>query len=243
MKLAIMQPYFFPYIGYFSLMEYADQFILFDTAQYDRKGWMNRNRILKPNEGWQYMRAGVVKPPFRSPIKNVEVDQTADWKQNLLRQLEHYKGTAPYYDETISLVEASLAKPAATLTELNKNTLMAVRDRLEIECPINVFSEMNIKLDAIEHPGQWALRISKALNADEYVNPPGAAKIIFDPQEFNDLSIKLSILTNRLPAYKQHRDDFESGLSIIDVLMFCHVGSIRDMLRDFSIKEGLELDQ
>lgn len=139
MKLAIMQPYFFPYIGYFSLMDYADEFILFDTAQYDRKGWMNRNRVLKPKEGWQYIRAGVVKPSFRATIKEVEVSAESEWKHTLLRQLEHYKSAAPYFEETVAFIEKGLAGPASTLTELNKHTLMAVRDHLGLQCPIKVF--------------------------------------------------------------------------------------------------------
>lgn len=236
MKLAIMQPYFFPYIGYFSLMDYADEFILFDTAQYDRKGWMNRNRVLKPDEGWQYIRAGVVKPAFRATIRDVELSRNDDWRKTLVRQLEHYKGTAPNFAETITLVEASLAKPAATLVELNKHTLEAVRDYLGIDCPIRVFSEMAFTIGTVEHPGQWALRISEAAGADEYINPPGG-KDIFDAQDFKEAGIRLSFLANRLPEYDQHRDCFENGLSIIDILMFCGADEIQNMLCDFSIEE------
>lgn len=237
MKLAIMQPYFFPYIGYFSLMEYADEFILFDTAQYDRKGWMNRNRILKPKEGWQYIRAGVVKPAFRATIQEVVLAGDPGWKDTIVRQLEHYKGTAPHYEETVALVASSLAKPASTLTELNRNTLAAVRDALGIECPINVFSEMDLELGEVQHAGQWALRISEAAGAKEYVNPPGG-KDIFDAKDFGQAGIKLTFLTNELTEYNQHRNVFEAGLSIIDTLMFCSPEERRTMLNNYILEEA-----
>ncbi|MBT8042907.1 MAG: WbqC family protein [Kiritimatiellales bacterium] len=236
MKLAIMQPYFFPYIGYFSLLEYADEFILFDTAQYDRKGWMNRNRVLKPTDGWQYIRAGVVKPAFRATIKDVQVAQD-DWQHVLFRQLEHYK-TAPYYAQAIACIEAGVKKPATTLTHLNKQTLEAVRDYLDIHCPIRIFSEMGLELGPVEHAGQWALRITEAVGGGEYVNPPGAAREIFDPQDFNEAGIKLVILENRLPAYDQHRPSFENGLSIIDLMMFCAKDEIKAMLNEFKTEEA-----
>jgi hypothetical protein len=237
MKLAIMQPYFFPYIGYFSLMAYADEFILFDTVQYDRKGWMNRNRVLKPKEGWQYIRAGVVKPSFRAKIKDVEIWPENEWKDTLLRQLEHYKDRAPHYETTVALIEAGLSKPVTSLTELNKNTLSVVRDYLDITCPINIFSEMDLNLTGATHPGQWALRISEAVGTDEYVNPPGG-KDIFDPEDFKNAGIKLTFLKNELTEYNQYRVNFENGLSIIDILMFCDVDAIKNMLCDFSIEGG-----
>ncbi len=233
-KIAIMQPYFFPYIGYFSLMEYADEFILFDTAQYDRKGWMNRNRILKPDQGWQYIRAGVMKPEFQTLIKDVTIDPNEEWRRVIIRQLEHYRKTAPYYKETIALVQNTLALPAETLTQFNRNGLEIVRDYLSITCPIYVYSEMKLAIGKVIHPGQWALRISQTLGADEYVNPPGG-RDIFDPSEFLDANIRLSFLTHRLPQYDQRRQGFEEGLSIIDVLMFNPVSAVRQLLSEYDL--------
>ena len=90
-KVGIMQPYFFPYLGYYSLIAHTDQFILFDGVQFMRHGWIERNRILKPNEGWQYVAAPLEKFPFGTKIRHVKVRQAEDWKGKLLRQLEHYK--------------------------------------------------------------------------------------------------------------------------------------------------------
>jgi len=228
-KLAIMQPYFFPYIGYFSLMHHADEFVLFDTPQYDRKGWMNRNRILKPGGGWQYIRAGVVKPKFGAAIKDVRLQSNDNWKDLILRQLEHYRKNAPFYAVTVEMIEDSLSRPAKTLTQLNKNTLEAVRDYLGIDCPISIFSEMDLSIGDVTRPGQWALRISQALDAQEYINPVGG-RDIFRSEEFRHARIKLSFLKHQLPSYNQQRGSSEEGLSIIDAMMFNPIGKIRKML-------------
>ena len=241
MKLAIMQPYLFPYIGYLSLMEYADEFILFDTAQYDRKGWMNRNRILKPQQGWQYIRAGVIKPPFRASIQDVKIAHDNQWKETIIRQLEHYSKVAPHYESTLELVTSNLARPAKTLTELNKNILESLRDALKITCPIRVFSELNLKQGNVLHAGQWALRISEAAGATEYVNPPGG-KDLFKVQDFEQAGIKLTFLSNQLSDYNQCRDLFEPGLSIIDTLMFCSRDDTKSLLTDFTTEEANNRD-
>ena len=98
MKLAIMQPYFMPYIGYISLIKNTDQFILFDTVQFIRHGWIERNRILKPNEGWQYIQVPLIKDNGRDTvIKNVRINNAENWKSKIIAQLQHYKKKAPNY--------------------------------------------------------------------------------------------------------------------------------------------------
>ena len=88
MIVAIMQPYFFPYIGYFQLINSVDRFILFDDVQYIRHGWVNRNRILKPEEGWQYIIAPLQKHRQTELIRDIKLKEGDDWKKKILRQLE-----------------------------------------------------------------------------------------------------------------------------------------------------------
>ena len=108
MKLAIMQPYFFPYIGYWQLIHAADCFVLFDDAQYMRHGWVNRNRILKPSGGWQYILVPLEKHPVTESIKNVLAHPNKEWKELIIAQLAHYKKKARYFAETNELVRESL---------------------------------------------------------------------------------------------------------------------------------------
>jgi len=104
MKLAIMQPYFFLYLGYFSLIKHTDKFILFDIVQFIRHGWIERNRILKPSEGWQYFRVPLQKHPRETKIKDILIDNDQAWKEIILAQLQHYKKSAPYYLNVIGIL-------------------------------------------------------------------------------------------------------------------------------------------
>ena len=230
-----MQPYFFPYIGYFSLLDYADEFIIFDTVQYNRKSWMRRNRILKSNDGWQYIRAGIIKPKFKAVIKDVLLDKNEEWVRTIFSQLVHYKNIAPFYEETLSIVEKCFDYGKSTLTGLNKNILLVICDYLGISCQIKIFSEMNLRISSVDHAGQWALRIAHAYGATEYVNPPGG-KEIFNHKDFQENNIMLSFLSNKLKPYDQKRMNFEPALSIIDVLMFCEKDNICSMLKDYEIE-------
>ena len=90
MKLGIMQPYFFPYVGYYSLIKNTDKFILFDTVQFIRHGWIERNRILKPNEGWQYIQVPLLKHNRDIFIKDLGIKNTELWREKLKAQLQNY---------------------------------------------------------------------------------------------------------------------------------------------------------
>ncbi|HZE89534.1 MAG TPA: WbqC family protein, partial [Verrucomicrobiae bacterium] len=104
MRVGIMQPYFFPYLGYFDLIGHTDAWVVFDTPQYIRHGWVNRNRVLHPSRGWQYVIAPVRKHDRAASIRDVEVSAAPDWRRRLLAQLEHYRKRAPYFRETMELV-------------------------------------------------------------------------------------------------------------------------------------------
>jgi len=233
--LAIMQPYFFPYLGYFSLMHHADALILFDVVEYDRKGWMHRNRVLKPGgDDWQYIRAGVKKPPYKATIRDVRLVLDNSWIEQLFRQVEHYKLKAPFYEDTVNLLRESLAENPTSLTELNKNILEHIRDYIGIYCPIYVFSEMDIEIDKVQHPGQWALKICNKLNANTYVNPIGG-RDIFRVDEFLEQGVNIMFVKNELSKYDQNNIRFQAGLSIIDVLMFNSIDETRKLVENYTL--------
>ncbi|RME42333.1 MAG: hypothetical protein D6796_14555 [Caldilineae bacterium] len=219
MKLGIMQPYFFPYLGYFDLIHATDQWIVFDTVQYIRHGWMNRNRILHPVSGWQYIVVPLKKHPRHTPIKDVQIAGNTGWQKRILGQLAHYKKQAPHYTETMELVEACLSVPETSLSRLNVAILEKVCARLEIDFRYRYFSEMGLELGPIESPGDWALRISAALGAEEYINPPGGAPL-FDAAAFARHGIRLTIRTFPPFEYSCGRYAFIPNLSVIDALMW-----------------------
>lgn len=224
-----MQPYFFPYLGYFDLINYSDKWIVFDSAQYIRHGWVNRNRILHPKSEWQYIIVPIRKHPRETQIKDIEIKIESDWKSRILGQLLHYKKRAPYFETVFSFVEDCLSLSERSISRLNAYILEKVCNIIGIRFRYDFFSEMNLDIGSVKGPGDWALRISEALGADEYVNPPGG-ETIFDPSRFEDLGIKLTLRNLPTFQYDCRGYEFIPNLSIIDVLMWNTTETVKDYL-------------
>lgn len=221
MKLGIMQPYFFPYLGYFDLINRTDQWVVFDVVKYTPKTWMNRNRILHPSTGWQYISAPVDKQSSGGMIKDTLLVSPPDALERILGQIDHYRtGGAPYYKTVRELIITAFGRlEGSTLGALNVAALRTVCEYLSIPFEYAVLSEMKLELPPIRHPGQWALEISAALGADEYLNPSGG-RSIFVEEEFRQRGIKLSFLESEDFTYDCGAYEFIPHLSIIDVLMW-----------------------
>ncbi len=242
MKVAIMQPYFLPYIGYFQLVSYVDKWVIFDDTQYISKGWINRNRILHPDvhKEWQYFSVPLKKHSRECSINDIEINDSLKWKGEFLGKLTTYKKKAPFYLDVMEFVEDSIKFNSSSLSELIVHTLKRSCDYLEIPFQYSIFSEMGINTDNIQHAGQWALEIADAMNADEYVNPSGG-HTIFNEKEFSEKNIELRFLKPNLTPYVQRRGSFVPGLSIIDVMMWNDKDKIREMLKDYEILAHSEL--
>lgn len=219
MRLAIMQPYFFPYIGYYALINYVDRFILFDVPQFIRHGWIERNRVLKPNEGWMYVKVPLEKHSRDTAIKDVQIRTHEHWQEKILQQLIHYKKKAPYYQEVRELLNQCFDYDTPSIVDLNRHILENTCEYIGINTPIEVLTAMNLQYESAKAADEWALNISLAMGANEYVNPPGGEDF-FDRKKYHDKKIKLTFLETSIEPYDQKRSIFEPGLSIIDVLMF-----------------------
>lgn len=220
MILGMMQPYFFPYLGYFELIAISDRWVVFDIVQYNNRTWMNRNRILHPHGGWQYIKAPVHKSPLGTAIKDVRVIDPDAAMRLILRQLDHYRRFAPYFDQVSSLVSTAFSNARSDrLVDVNVSTLIETCNYLNLNFDWTLCSELNVELDGIEHAGQWSLRAAQQLGAQEYVNPPGG-RAIFRPEEWRDAGIKLTF--TRLQPFHYGCLPFEhvDHLSILDVLMW-----------------------
>lgn len=231
-----MQPYFAPYLGYFSLLKHTDRFILFDTPQFIRHGWIERNRILKPGGGWQYIQVPLFKYSQETNIKDIEINNSIIWKDKILAQLQHYKKSAPYYYKTIALFRNVFESEYSDIVSLDKKVLENICQYLGIDKKIEVFSALDLIIEPVNAPDEWALNICKAIGGiQEYWNPPGGQSF-FDKQKYEIAKIELKFHTILLPEYNQKNSNFESGLSIIDVLMFNSVEEINIMLDNFELK-------
>ena len=140
-KIAIMQPYFFPYIGYFSLIKNTDMFILFDIVQFIRHGWIERNRVLKQGEGWQYISVPLLKHSRETLIKDIQINNSEKWKDKILAQLTHYKKKAPFYKETIDIIRNALDIETDSIVKLNYSVLNTICKYLQIQFNCQIFSE------------------------------------------------------------------------------------------------------
>lgn len=230
-----MQPYFFPYIGYFSLIKQTDRFILFDTVQFIRHGWIERNRILKPNEGWQYISVPLNKYSRDIKIMDICINNTGNWKEKTFRQLEHYKKRAPYYNEALEVIKEALDIDTNSIVKLNENIIKTICKYIGININVEIFSKMNLEIIEANAPDEWALNICKALgNVSEYWNPEGGLDF-FDKTKYTSNNIDIKFMRMNLEEYSQRRNAFESGLSIIDVMMFNDSQFINNMLDNFQI--------
>ena len=146
----------------------------------------------------------------------------------------HYKKKAPYYFEVCELLKECLSVSETSIVKLNAYCLAKTCEYIGIPFNYEVYTEMGLEIAKVSHPGEWALRISEAMHATSYVNPPGG-KEIFDRRKFDDANIELQFLDTKLPEYSQRRNTFENGLSIIDVMMFNSPKTIREMLDDYEI--------
>jgi WbqC-like protein family len=236
MKLGVMQPYFFPYVGYFDLINRVDRWVVFDTAQYIRHGWINRNRILHPTSGWNYVIAPVIKHQRDTPINQIQTLKREQWAPRILGQMLHYKKRAPYFRRTFQFVEDCLQGDERNLARLNAEILAKTCAFIGIPFNSSIFSEMNLPLSPVLGPGDWALRISEAMGATEYFNPPGGAEL-FDSARFATSGIKLTLQEPVTFSYACQGYTFEPSLSIIDVLMWVSPTEIKQRLDD--IKAGV----
>jgi hypothetical protein len=242
MNLGIMQPYFFPYLGYFDLINRTDRWVVFDVVQFSRKSWMVRNRILHPGKGWQYIGVAVKKAERDALISDIVILDAETSLTRILGQLEHYKRSAPNYKAVVDLVRAGfMASAGNRLVDINVATLTSVCEYLGITFDWSICSEMDLDFDSISHPGQWALRVSEQLGATEYTNPPGG-RDIFKVEEWYEAEITLQFTEIPNFQYETKPHEFVPNLSIIDLLMWNPPEAIFDYLQRMKVEATREIE-
>lgn len=202
-----------------------------------RHGWINRNRILKPSNGWQYIVVPLKKHDMTDLIKNVQVDQDKNWKDLIIRQLAHYKKNARYFNEANELVrEVLLNTKDNNIAAVNYSIIKLLCTHLSISTDLIISSEYCFNYEGVHDAGEWALRISEQIGASEYINPIGGAEL-FNQDKFTSSNIKLSFIKSQEITYSQ-QGMFEPSLSIIDVLMFNGVVGTRLLLDKYTIEKS-----
>ncbi|NRS89388.1 hypothetical protein HNQ02_002317 [Flavobacterium sp. 7E] len=235
MKVAIMQPYFAPYIGYISLIKHTDLFILLDGVQFIRHGWIERNRILNQDEGWIYIKVPLEKFSRETLIIDVKINNSTNWKNKILAQLVPYKKKAPYYFKVLNLLNNVFKNDYESIVILNRTMLKEIINYLGFSKDLPIFSEMVLNIEKPTASDEWALNVCKVLGDNiNYVNPIGG-KNFFDSEKYSKNGIQINFQKMILDSYDQKRDSFEPGLSIIDVMMFNSPDEINVMLDNYEL--------
>lgn len=215
MKTAIMQPYFFPYIGYFQLIGAVDLFIVYDNIKYTKKGWINRNRILQNGKN----------VTISLPLKG-DSDHLAIYKRELaanfsstklLNQITEAYRKAPYFKQTIMLIDQIIRYEDSNLFRFLHHSLVRICEHLDITTKIRISSDIDINHDLKSQ--EKVLALCYAVGADTYVNAMGG-KTLYSNKVFNENGIELKFIKSQPFNYSQFGDVFVPWLSIIDVLMF-----------------------
>ncbi len=229
MRLAIMQPYLFPYLGYFHLLAAVDHFLIYDDVQYMKGGWINRNRLLnkQTNEALLFT-FGVEQKGLDTDINEREFSHLfKKEKKKLIGTLRNNYSKAPHYKEVMQLVERILEYPDTNVARFIGNSLKEIARYLALNVTLQYSSEIGD--DASKGGKERVLQLCKALEADQYINAIGGREL-YDKAEFKEQGIELSFVQPELKAYEQWGSDFIAGLSILDVLMFNHRSYIKDEL-------------
>jgi len=241
MRVGIMQPYFFPHLGHFALIDRSDTWVVFDVTQYTPKTWMNRNRVLHPAGSWNWVTVPLMNSSNSISIREARVLDGAGAYQSVLGKLSHYRNKAPFSRAVEDLVAAAFADVTDdSLVALNVNALRAVCSYLDISFEPLICSQLGLDLSGVSHPGGWAPAIASALGADEYLNPIGG-RALFSEREFSELGIDLEFLDAPPFEYETRPYTFEPGLSIIDVLMWNEPTAVRAALSKATVTRAPEL--
>jgi len=222
LKAAIMQPYFFPYIGYFQLIAAVDMFIVYDNIKYTKKGWINRNRMLQNSKDVMFTL------PLKSDSDNLDVcerELAADFNRDkLLNQFNGAYRRAPYFTQTFPLVEQIVRYEDKNLFRFLHHSIVRTCEHLGIATEIRISSGIAINHDLKNQ--DKVLALCEAAGATAYVNAIGGMEL-YSKETFREQGIELKFIRTKPFEYAQFGDAFVPWLSIIDVMMFNPLDTIK----------------
>lgn len=228
MKLGVMQPYFFPYIGYFQLIHAVDAFVVYDDVNYIKGGWINRNYILSQG---QRMRL-TLQLIGASPNVLINQIQIGNNQPKLMKSISQSYSQAPMYSEVIALIEQIMSDEERNLAKFLNKSLRTLCTYLGLERDWYLSSEL--EKDVSLRGQQKILAICKELGAMQYINVPGG-RDLYDHTSFEESGIQLSFIEPAITPYQQNCNEFVPHLSIIDVMMFNSQQQCRQRLQEYEI--------
>lgn len=231
MKVGIMQPYFFPYIGYWQLINLVDRYVIYDDVNYIKGGWINRNNILINGES-NFINLQLNKASSNKFINEIEIVQNDITKKKMLKTIQESYSKAPYIENVFPLVESVINQNELNLSKYLEFSISEVCSYLNIETEIIISSEMRKNKELSRQ--DKVIEICKLLDANQYVNAIGGQDL-YSITDFASKGIDIKFLKPLEIVYPQFDENqFVPNLSIIDVMMFNSKEQIHEMLFQYN---------
>lgn len=232
--VAIMQPYLFPYLGYFNLVAASDYFVFYDDVNFIKKGWIHRNRILV--NGQEHL----FTVPLKKSSQNISINQIVindyiQFRADFIKKITLAYKKAPYFNQGVDYIEAVLSDNLSTINQLAIKSIIELCNRLKIKTK---FLQSSLSFAQTMGAGrvERLVSISHALCAKRYINAAGG-KELYHKEEFAQSGLELKFLVPRLNEYEQNSTrNFIPGLSIIDVVMNVPLSGITNMINSYSLE-------
>ena len=227
-----MQPYIFPYLGYFQLVNSVDKFIFYDDVNFIKKGWINRNKILI-NGKESIITFPLIKASQNKLINEIDLFLNNKDKKKIIAKLEMAYKKAPYFDSTIDLVKEIINADLSNIAKYSANSITKISDFLEIDVSFDFSSTQSPESKGMDKADRL-IHICKKNNSNQYINSIGG-QTLYSKEYFNANGINLSFIENYIEPYIQFEEEFVPNLSIIDIIMFNDTKTIRKMLNKYKL--------
>lgn len=228
MIIAIMQPYLFPYIGYWQIINAVDKFIIYDDVNFINKGFINRNKILVQNKPHQF----TLELVGASQNKLINQIQIGNNSKKILLTIEQSYKKSPFFNIVFPLIKDVLNQNEKNLSKFIGYSLKKISDYFNIKT--NFIYSSEIKKNNYLKKQDKIIDICQRLNATHYINPING-KELYDRKLFTENGIKLSFIHTKSFKYQQFNSEFRSFLSIIDVMMFNKKDQIKSLLNFYEL--------
>lgn len=226
MKAAIMQPYLFPYLGYYQLANSVDTFVFFDDVNFIKRGYINRNNILFNGESFRFT-LPLISASQNKLIKDIDC---CDNNDKLLRTIKQAYTNAPYYREVIALVESVICSEERNLAYIASKSIKVVFDYLGLSKDFIYSSDIDYNRDVSGE--EKIIDICMQLSVNKYINPIGGVEL-YNKDNFLSKGLDLDFIEKESILYKQNSDEFIDNLSIIDVLMWNSKEEVIELLKKY----------
>ena len=231
MKIAVMQPYFFPYLGYWQMFNAVDTFVLLDDVNYIKRGYINSNVILVNGAAHKFT-IPLSKPSQNRLIKDTKLKFSKDDKDSFLRMVTLAYKKAPLFNKFFPVFEAIVNQETDDLTSYLFESFIEIKKYLGIKTEVILSSAID-KDNSLRAEAR-ILEINKKLGAEVYINAIGGQNL-YSYDHFSKENIKLCFIKTLQNDYKQFNDEFVPNLSFIDVLMFNDTEKVHEMLNRYEL--------